>query len=112
MYFWPYAKTYFWGLVIYQSCLGFLLVAGVWGARLSWDARLGAAHTLAVGTVLWAITLGTVNTVTVLRGTTWYDAPTFASARYAPQARPVAPVKVPAKVKPNKSGVIPTQTAG
>lgn len=111
MYFWPYGKTYFWGLVFYQLCLGFLLVAGIWGARLSWDARLGAAHTVAVGTVLWAITLGTVDTVTLLRGTMWQGTPTFASAGFSPQVRPVAPLRAPAQTEPHK-GVLRGTAAG
>jgi len=57
MTFWPYPKTYFWGLVLYLLSLALVLVTGIWGARLSWDARLGAAHTVALGTVLWAVTL-------------------------------------------------------
>ena len=39
------------------------MVNGVWGARLSWDARLGAAHTLSLGTVFWAVTLAAVEAV-------------------------------------------------
>jgi hypothetical protein len=58
--FWPYPKTYLWGMVFYLLCLGLALVASVWGARLSWDARLGGAHTVALGTALWAVMLGTV----------------------------------------------------
>jgi hypothetical protein len=58
--FWPYPKTYLWGMVLYLLCLGLALVASVWGARLSWDARLGGAHTVALGTALWAVMLGTV----------------------------------------------------
>lgn len=58
--FWPYPKTYLWGMVFYLLCLGLALVASVWGARLSWDARLGGAHTVALGTALWAVILGTV----------------------------------------------------
>lgn len=57
MTFWPYPKTYFWGMVLYLLSLGLVVVSGVWGARLSWDQRLGAAHTVALGTVLWAVTL-------------------------------------------------------
>lgn len=59
MTFWPYPKTYLWGMVFYLLSLSLVLVTGVWGARLSWDARLGAAHTVALGTVLWAVTLAT-----------------------------------------------------
>jgi hypothetical protein len=63
MTFWPYPKTYFWGLVLYILSLGLALVAGVWGARLSWDSRLGAAHTVSLSTVLWAVTLGATETL-------------------------------------------------
>lgn len=97
LFFWPYPKTYFWGLVLYQACLGLSLVAGIWGARLSWDARLGSAHTLALGTVLWAMTLGTSNTMTVLRGSSSHEMSTFAYATFSPQARPAEPDKAPAK---------------
>jgi hypothetical protein len=57
MAYWPYPRTYLWGLVFYLMSLGLMLVSGVWGARLSWDARLGGSHTLAIGSVLWAVTL-------------------------------------------------------
>ena len=63
MVYWPYPKTYFWGSVLYLMCLAVALVNGVWGARLSWDARLGAAHTLSLGTVFWAVTLAAVEAV-------------------------------------------------
>lgn len=55
---WPYPRTYFWGLALYLFSLALVLVAGVWGARLSWDARLGGAHVVALGTVFWALFLG------------------------------------------------------
>lgn len=57
MTFWPYPKTYLWGMVLYLLSLGLVVVTGVWGARLSWDKRLGAAHTIALSTVVWAVTL-------------------------------------------------------
>jgi hypothetical protein len=65
MSFWPYPRTYWWGLVAYLLCLSLVLVTGIWGARLSWEARLGAAHTIALGTVLWAVTLGTAETLSL-----------------------------------------------
>jgi hypothetical protein len=61
--FWPYPKTYLWGMVLYLLSLGLLLVCGVWGARLTWQARLGAAHTVALGTVFWAVGLAAVETL-------------------------------------------------
>jgi hypothetical protein len=66
MTFWPYPKTYLWGLVLYILSLGLVLVTGVWGARLSWEARLGAAHTVALGTVLWAVTLAATDTMRLI----------------------------------------------
>jgi hypothetical protein len=66
MTFWPYPKTYFWGLVLYLLSLALVLVTGVWGARLSWEARLGAAHTIALGTVVWAIALAAAETLPLL----------------------------------------------
>ena len=57
MTFWPYPKSYQWGLVLYILSLGVALVAGIWGARLTWDARLGSAHTVALGSAIWAVTL-------------------------------------------------------
>jgi hypothetical protein len=55
--FWPYQRTYVWGILFYLASLALVVVSGVWGARLSWEARLGAAHTVALGTVLWAVRL-------------------------------------------------------
>jgi hypothetical protein len=55
--FWPYQRTYYWGILFYLVSLALVVVTGVWGARLSWEARLGAAHTIALGTVLWAVRL-------------------------------------------------------
>jgi uncharacterized membrane protein len=66
MTFWPYPKTYFWGLVLYLLSLALVLVTGVWGARLSWEARLGAAHTVALGTVVSAIALAAAETLPLL----------------------------------------------
>jgi hypothetical protein len=63
MAFWPYPKTYLWGLLLYLFCLGLVLVSGVWGARLSWEARLGASHTIALGSVVWAVTLVAAETL-------------------------------------------------
>jgi hypothetical protein len=63
MTFWPYPKTYLWGSVLYILSLALVLVTGIWGARLSWDARLGAAHTVALGTALWAVTLAAAETL-------------------------------------------------
>ena len=63
---WPYPKTYFWGLTVYLLSLSLAVVAGVWGARLSWDARLGAAHTVALVAVVWAVALAAAETIPLL----------------------------------------------
>ena len=54
---WPYAHAWSWGLILYLSAVALLLVTGVWGAKLTWDERLPAAHTVAVGIVLWSFGL-------------------------------------------------------
>jgi hypothetical protein len=66
MAFWPYPKTYLWGLVLYLLSLGLVLVAGAWGARLSWQERLGSAHTVALVTVLWALVLAAAEILPLL----------------------------------------------
>lgn len=57
MPYWPYAHAWSWGLLFYFSAVMLVLVAGVWGAKLTWDARLPAAHTLAIGTIVWSLVL-------------------------------------------------------
>jgi hypothetical protein len=66
MTFWPYPKTYLWGLVLYLLSLGLAVAAGAWGARLSWESRLGAAHTIALSTVLWAVLLAAAEAIPLL----------------------------------------------
>jgi len=66
MMYWPYPVTYWLGLVSYLSSVGLALVAGVWGARLSWEARLGAAHTIALCTVAWTLALATAVTLPLI----------------------------------------------
>lgn len=66
MTFWPYPKTYWLGLVLYLLSLALALVAGIWGARLSWDERLGSAQTIALGSVLWTIWLAAVETLPLI----------------------------------------------
>jgi hypothetical protein len=55
MLYWPYPKTYLVGLLLYHFAVSVVLLTGVWSAKLTWDARLGAEHTLALGVVLSAI---------------------------------------------------------
>src|SRR3989442_15194056 len=37
--------------------VGTVVVAGLWGARVSWQSRLGFAHIVALGTILWGLAL-------------------------------------------------------
>ena len=37
--------------------VGTVVVAGMWGARVSWQSRLGFAHVIALGTILWGLAL-------------------------------------------------------
>jgi hypothetical protein len=57
MPYWPYAHAWSWGLLAYFLAAMFLVATGIWGAKLTWDERLPAAHTIAVGTVLWGLGL-------------------------------------------------------
>jgi hypothetical protein len=57
MPFWPYPKTYLAGLLLYLFAVEVVALTGLWSAKLSWDGRLGGAHTIALGVVLWAIVL-------------------------------------------------------
>ena len=63
MPFWPYAKAYSWGLLLYMFAVAILIVAGVWSARLTWITRLAVAHTLALTILFWGLTLATVETL-------------------------------------------------
>ena len=63
MPYWPYAHGWSWGLVVYLVAIAINLVAGIWGAKLTWDERLPAAHTISVGIVLWGIGLLAAETV-------------------------------------------------
>ena len=63
MPYWPYPKTYLVGLLLYLFAVAVLVVAGVWSAKLTWDVRLGGAHTVSIGIVLWAIALVAAETI-------------------------------------------------
>jgi hypothetical protein len=57
MPFWPYAHAWSWGLLTYLAAVQLVVVTGVWGAKITWDARMPAAHTVALGTAIWGIGL-------------------------------------------------------
>jgi hypothetical protein len=54
---WPYAKACGWWLALYMAAVETVVVAGIWGARVSWKSRLGFAHTIAVLTIMWGLAL-------------------------------------------------------
>ena len=54
---WPYAKSCGWWLALYMAAVEIVVVAGLWGARVSWKSRLGFAHVIAVCTIIWGLGL-------------------------------------------------------
>lgn len=54
---WPYARACGLGLVLYLLAVATVLVAGVWGATVSWRGRLASAHVIALATILWGLAL-------------------------------------------------------
>jgi hypothetical protein len=63
MPYWPYSHAWSWGLLLYVSAILLVVVTGIWGAKLTWDARLPAAHTIAVGILIWGLGLLAAETV-------------------------------------------------
>jgi hypothetical protein len=68
MPFWPYPKTYLAGLLLHLFAIEVVGLTGLWSAKLSWDGRLGGAHTIALGVVLWAIVLVAEETLSLVSG--------------------------------------------
>ena len=62
MLYWPYSRTGIWSILFYAFAVAMVIVAGVWGAQLTWKTRLGIAHTIALVVLLWGITLGAAET--------------------------------------------------
>jgi hypothetical protein len=54
---WPYAKACGLWLALYMAAAGIVVVAGLWGAHVSWRSRLGFAHVIAVCTIIWGLAL-------------------------------------------------------
>jgi len=50
---WPYARACGLGLFLYLGVVGMTVLAGVWGSVVSWRRRMGLAHAVALGVVLW-----------------------------------------------------------
>jgi hypothetical protein len=60
MPYWPYSNSHSWGLALYLFAVALVVITGIWGSKLTWDARLGRAHTIAIATVIWGLNLATV----------------------------------------------------
>jgi len=54
---WPYARACGGWLLLYLTAVGTVVVAGAWGARVSWRGRIGLAHIVAMGTMIWGLAL-------------------------------------------------------
>ena len=63
MPYWPYPKACAWWLLLYLFAVAIVVVAGIWSARQTWHLRLGVAHVVALGIVLWGITLAAEETL-------------------------------------------------
>jgi hypothetical protein len=55
--FWPYPRDCGIGLVMFLGAVGILLIAGIWGAVVSWKHRRPVAHVLALAAVAWGAAL-------------------------------------------------------
>lgn len=54
---WPYANACGLNLVVYLGAISTVIVAGMWSAVSSWSRRLGLAHLLSLGVLLWGLVL-------------------------------------------------------
>lgn len=54
---WPYTHGCGLRLIFYLIGVAAVLAAGVWSALSSWKRRLGLAHALSLGLVLWGLVL-------------------------------------------------------
>jgi hypothetical protein len=54
---WPYDRACGSWLMLYLSAVSLVMIAGLWGARVSWRGRIGWAHVLAVITIIWGLAL-------------------------------------------------------
>ena len=57
MPYWPYEKACGLWLGLYMATVAIVVVAGIWGARVSWRSRLGFAHMIAICTIIWGLAL-------------------------------------------------------
>ena len=54
---WPYENDCGQWLFLYLGSVSLVVIAGLWGARVSWKGRIGWAHVLAVMTIIWGLAL-------------------------------------------------------
>ena len=57
MPFWPYRTNSSWSLGFYLSAVALLIVTGIWGSKLTWDARLARSHSISILTIIWGLAL-------------------------------------------------------
>ena len=57
MPYWPYTTAGPWSLGLYVTAVVLVIVTGIWGSKLTWDARLARAHSIAIVTVMWGMLL-------------------------------------------------------
>jgi hypothetical protein len=55
--YWPYPRACGWWLLLYMTAVGTVVIAGIWGARVSWRSRVGFPHVIAVCTIIWGLAL-------------------------------------------------------
>lgn len=55
---WPYANACGLNLAMYLGAIATVIVAGLWSTVSSWNRRLGFAHILSLGVLLWGLVLG------------------------------------------------------
>ena len=54
---WPYANACGFNLAMYLGAISTVIVAGLWSSVSSWNRRLGFAHFLSLGVLLWGLIL-------------------------------------------------------
>lgn len=54
---WPYANACGLNLAMYLGAIATVIVAGLWSSVSSWNRRLGFAHFLSLGVLLWGLVL-------------------------------------------------------
>ena len=57
MVMWPYSHVCGLKLILYMVGSLAVVVAGVWGSLASWKRRMGLAHLLSLGLLLWGLAL-------------------------------------------------------